>query len=154
METLDELLAKHHFFQGLHADDLKFLAGCAANAHFDAGQFLLREGEAAERFYAIRAGTVAVEIHVPDRGPVMVQTIGPGEILGWSWLFPPFRWQFDARAREAVRATLFDGACVRKKCDTNPSLGYELMKRLAHLVSQRLEATRVQLLDLYSNARS
>jgi len=154
METLDDLLAKHHFFQGLNAEDLKFLAGCASNVHFDAGQYLLREGEEAERFYAIRDGTVAVEIHVPDRGPVVVQTIGPGEILGWSWLFPPFRWQFDARARGEVRATVFDGACVRKKCDTNPALGYEMMKRLAYLVSQRLEATRVQLLDLYGSARS
>jgi CRP-like cAMP-binding protein len=154
METLDDLLAQHHFFQGLNAEDLKFLAGCAANVHFDAGQYLLREGEAAEHFYAIRDGTVAVEIHAPERGAVVVQTVGPGEILGWSWLFPPFRWQFDARAREGVRATRFDGACVRKKCDTNPALGYEMMKRLAYLVSQRLEATRVQLLDLYGSARS
>jgi CRP-like cAMP-binding protein len=80
-------------------------------------------------------------------------TLGPGDILGWSWLFPPYVWKFDARAREAVRATAFDGACLRKKCDADPAMGYELMKRLAHLVSKRLEATRLQLLDLYAADR-
>jgi CRP-like cAMP-binding protein len=149
METIDDLLAQHPFFRGLSPEDRKFLAGCASNVHFDAGQYLFREGEEAERFYAIRAGSVAVEIQVPERGPVMVHTVGPGEILGWSWLFPPYRYQLDARAREAVRATVFDGACVRQKCETNPALGYEMMKRVAHLVSERLDATRVQLLDLY-----
>lgn len=153
METLDELLAQHPFFQGLSPEDRQFLAGCASNVHFDAGQYLFREGEAAERFYAIRSGTVVVEIQVPERGPVMVHTVGPGEILGWSWLFPPYRWQLDARAREGVRATVFDGACVRKKCESNPVLGYEMMKRVAHLVTQRIEATLIQLLDLYGPAR-
>jgi CRP-like cAMP-binding protein len=153
METLDDLLARHRFFQGLKAEDLKFLAGCASNVHFEAGQYLFREGEEAERFYAIREGSVAVEILVPERGPVMVHTVGPGEILGWSWLFPPYRYWLDARAREGVRATVFDGACVRKKCDSNPALGYEMMKRVAYLVSERLDATRVQLLDLYGPAR-
>ena len=109
----------------------------------------MREGQAADLFFAIRGGSVAVETYVPSRGPITLQTLGEGEILGWSWLFPPYVYQFDARAREAVRATTFDGACLRSKCDADPALGYELMKRVARLVSSRLEATRRQLLDVY-----
>jgi CRP-like cAMP-binding protein len=149
MERIKDLLAKHAFFKGLKDEYLELIAGCGTNVHFDAGKVLFREGEEADRFYAIRHGRVSVEIHVPNKGGVKVQTVGEGEILGWSWLFPPYKWQFDARALEGVRATAFDGACLRKKCDADPVLGYELMKRLAHLVSKRLEATRLQLLDLY-----
>jgi CRP-like cAMP-binding protein len=150
VKSLEEILAEHPFFRGLAPDTLKLIAGCASNVHFDAGRMVFREGEPADRFFAVRHGSIAIEIHAPDRGPVVVQTVGEGEILGWSWLFPPYVWKFDARAREAVRATAFDGACLRKKCDEDPALGYELMKRLAHLVSRRLEATRLQILDLYA----
>jgi CRP-like cAMP-binding protein len=153
MKGIEELLAEHRFFQGLQPAWLKIIAGCASNVHFDAGQTLLREGAPAERFFAIREGSVAVELHAPDRGPIVVQTLGPGEILGWSWIFPPHVWKFDARARDGVRATAFDGTCLRKKCDADPAMGYELMKRVAQLVSQRLEATRLQLLDLYAADR-
>ena len=154
METIDDLLAKHPFFQGLNTDYLKLIAGCGSNVHFGAGDYLLREGDQADHFYAIREGTAAIEIHAPPRGPLVIETIGPGEILGWSWLFPPYRCQFDARARESIRATAFDGACLRKKCDMDPALGYALMKRLAQLVSGRLAATRLQLLDVYGPSRA
>jgi CRP/FNR family transcriptional regulator, cyclic AMP receptor protein len=149
METIDDLLSRHPFFMGLKPEYLALIAGCGQNVHFDAGAYLLREGEAADRFFAIRGGTVAVETYVPSRGPVTLQTLGEGEILGWSWLFPPYVWQFDARARDSVRVTAFDGACLRGKCDADPALGYELMKRLTRLVSSRLEAARRQLLDVY-----
>jgi CRP-like cAMP-binding protein len=149
MEAIDDLLSRHPFFTGLKPEYLALIAGCGQNVHFDAGAYLLREGETAERFFAIRGGTIAVETYVPSRGPVALQTLGPGEILGWSWLFPPYVSQFDARALEGVRATAFDGACLRTKCDADPALGYELMKRLARQVSSRLEAARRQLLDIY-----
>lgn len=149
MKDLEQLLATHEFFKGLAAEHLKLIAGCASNVHFAPGAYLFREGEAADRFFALRGGSVAVEVHVPGRAALTVQTAGQDEILGWSWLFPPYRWQFDARAREEVRATAFDGACLRKKCDADPALGYELMKRLARIMTRRLEATRHQLLDLY-----
>jgi CRP-like cAMP-binding protein len=152
METLDALLSKHPFFQGLREEYLTLVAGCGSNVHYEAGRVLFREGEKADRFWAIRQGSVSVEVHAPHRGPIVVQTVGEGEILGWSWLFPPYLWQFDARARESVRATAFDGACLRGKCDDDPALGYELMKRLARVVSRQLEATRLQLLDLYGPA--
>lgn len=149
MEHLDALLSRHPFFAGLQPAYLTLIAGCARNVHVREGAYLAREGEAADRFFAIRSGRVAVETHVPPRGPLTVQTIGEGEILGWSWLFPPYVWQFDARAVEDVRATAFDGACLRTKCDADPALGYELMKRLAYQVSHRLGAARRQLLDVY-----
>ena len=101
----------------------------------------------------MRAGRVAIELHAPGRGARVLQTVGPGEILGWSWLFPPYRWAFDARAVEEVRAVEFDGACLRKKCEADPVLGYALMKRFAGVFARRLQATRVQLLDLYAQDR-
>ena len=149
METIADLLSRDPFFEGLKPEYIALIAGCGQNVHYDAGAYLLREGEAAEKFFAIRGGSVAVETYVPSRGPVVLQTLGEGEILGWSWLFPPYVWQFDARAREEVRATAFDGACLRTKCDADPALGYDLMKRLARLISNRLEAARRQLLDVY-----
>jgi CRP/FNR family transcriptional regulator, cyclic AMP receptor protein len=149
METIDELLSRQPFFDGLKPAYLELIAGCAQNVHFAPGAYLLREGQNADSFYAIRGGSVAIETYVPSRGPITVQTVGEGEMLGWSWLFPPYVSQFDARAREDVRATAFDGACLRTKCDADPALGYDLMKRLARLVSGRLEAARRQLLDVY-----
>ena len=153
MENIDAIIAEHPFFKGLDDRFLKLAAGCAQNVRFDAGEYLFHEGEEADRFYAVRHGSVAVEIFAPQRGAITVQTLGAGELVGWSWLFPPYLWQFDARAMDIVRATSFDGACLRKKCDADPAMGYELMKRLAQLISQRLEATRLQLLDVYGPAR-
>jgi CRP-like cAMP-binding protein len=149
MDTIDELLSRHQFFKGLKPEYLALIAGCARNVHFETGAYLAREGEASDRFFAIRGGTVAVETHIPSRSPVTLQTLNEGDILGWSWLFPPYVWQFDARAQSDIRATVFDGACLRTKCDADPVLGYDLMKRLARQVSSRLEATRHQLLDVY-----
>ena len=94
---------------------------------------------------------MAVEVFVPNKGPVTIETIEGGEMLGWSWLFPPYKARFDARALNAVRALSLDGACLRTKCEKDPTLGYELTKRFTRLVVSRLEATRMQLLDLYGN---
>jgi CRP/FNR family transcriptional regulator, cyclic AMP receptor protein len=151
METINDFLSRHPFFDGLKPEYLALIAGCGQNVHFDAGAYLLREGEAADRFFAIRGGSVAVETYIPSRGAVTLQTIGAGEILGWSWMFPPYVYQFDARAREGVRAVAFDGACLRTKCNTDSALGYDLMKRLARLVSSRLVAARRQLSDVYGS---
>jgi CRP-like cAMP-binding protein len=149
MERIDELLLRFPFFKDLKPEYLALIAGCAQNVHFKPGEYLLREGDPADRFFAIRGGSVSIETYVPSRGPVTLQTMGEGEILGWSWLFPPYVYQFDVRARDEVRATAFDGACLRGKCDADPALGYEFMKRLARAFSARLEATRRQLLDVY-----
>ena len=153
METLEPILAKHPFLKGLEPRHLKILVGCASNVRFNAGQFLFREGEEANEFYMIREGRVAVQIQGAERGPITVQTIGEGEVLGWSWLIPPYRWRFDGQAVELTRAIALDGKCLRMKSEEDHDLGFELLKRFAGIIVDRLEATRLQLLDVYK-ARS
>lgn len=127
------------------------LVGCAANVRFEAGQYIFREGEEAKTFYLLRHGRVALEMAVPGRGSLTIQTIREGDVLGWAWLFPPHRWHFDARAVELVRAIAMDGQCLRDKCEQDHSLGYELVKRFAQVIVERLQATRLQLLDVYGH---
>jgi CRP-like cAMP-binding protein len=149
METLERILAEHPFFKGLETPYLQLVVGCASNVRFDAGEFIFREGEEANEFYLIRKGKVALEIFAPDRGSITIQTIGEGEILGFSWLIPPYRWIFDARALELTLAIALDGKCLRTKCEEDHDLGYEFLKRFAYVIGQRLQAKRLQLLDLY-----
>jgi len=144
------ILAEHPFFKGLDQKKLQFIAGCAKNVRFDEGKFLFREGEDANTFYVIRAGKVAIEIFSPKRGALTIQTLREGDVLGWSWLFPPYRWHFDAKALELTRAISLDGKCLRDKCEEDHDLGYELMKRFSDVMIQRLQATRLQVLDLYA----
>jgi CRP/FNR family transcriptional regulator, cyclic AMP receptor protein len=151
METIDTLLRGVPVFEGLSADELTLLAGCAGNVHFDQSAMLFREGDAADTFYLVRHGSVALEMYVPARGPAIIETLEAGEVVGWSWLFPPYRWHFDARALTPVRATAFDGACLRGKCEEDPSLGYALMSRFAQVLIERLQWTRLRLLDLYGH---
>jgi CRP/FNR family cyclic AMP-dependent transcriptional regulator len=149
MHTLDELLAEAPVFTGLGPDALTLIAGCAQNVGFDADALLFREGEPADTFYVIRRGRVALELHTPERGGVVIETIEPGEVVGWSWLFEPYRWHFDARAVAPVRAIAFDGACLRGKCEDDRELGYELMKRFGQVMIDRMQHARVRLLDVY-----
>jgi CRP/FNR family cyclic AMP-dependent transcriptional regulator len=154
METLERVLAEHPFFQGLERPYIQLLAECASRVRFDPGEVIFREGEPSNLFYLIRHGKVAVETFVPNRGPIAIQTLGEGQVLGWSWLVEPYRRRFDARAVELTRAIALDGQCLRGRCEEDHHFGYELMKRVAHLMDQRLQATRLQLLDLYDDVRS
>jgi CRP/FNR family transcriptional regulator, cyclic AMP receptor protein len=149
METLQRILADHPFTHGLNDQHLELLVGCASNVRFEAGQVVFREGEEANRFYLVREGKMAVELFAAERGPVNILTLGEGEVLGWSWLVPPYRWRFDARAIEPTRAIALDGKCLREKSESNSDLGYELLKRIAHIMEERLQATRLQLLNVY-----
>ena len=149
MRRLDEILAELPFFSGLGDERLALLAGCARNVGFDGGAVIFREGDPADEFFVLRSGTLALETFVPARGGMTIETIEAGEVVGWSWLFPPYRWHFDARALTPVRATSFDGACLRGKCDADPALGYDLMQRFAQVMVQRLQWTRLRLLDVY-----
>jgi len=149
MQTLEPLLAQHPFFRDLDPAYRKFIVECAVNVRFQAGEYLCHEGEAANQFYLIRHGRVALQILVPGRGPHTFLTVEAGEVLGWSWLFPPYRWQFDAQAIELTRAIGFDGQCLRTKCEADHDLGYALMQSCARIMTQRLQAARLQLLDLY-----
>jgi CRP-like cAMP-binding protein len=145
------VLSEVPFLDGLEPDRLALLAGCAGNVRFAEGERLFREGDPADTFYIVRHGSVALEIFSPTRGAVVIETIEPGEVLGWSWLFAPYRWHFDARALTVVRATGFDGACLRQKCEADPALGYELMSRFAQVLIERLQWTRLRLLDIYGD---
>jgi CRP-like cAMP-binding protein len=150
METLERIIAEHPFFAELEESYTSLLVGCASNVRFDAGAYIFKEGEEANEFYLIRAGRVALEIFAPQRKPVIVETLGEGDVLGWSWLLPPYTWKFHARAVEMTRAIALDGKCLRTKCEQNHDLGYELLKRFAQIIERRLEATRFQLLDVYA----
>ena len=149
MKDIKTLIQEHPFFAGLDAATLELVAGCASNVHFAAGEFLFHEGDPANQFYLLRGGRVQLETPVPGRAPVVLETIQAGEVIGWSWLFPPYLWHFDAQATDSVRATVFDGKCLRGKCEENHDLGYELAMRSAQIMMQRLQATRLQLLDVY-----
>lgn len=150
-KDIDALLADHLFFKDMDASHRALIAGCGKNVVFKAGEFLAQSNTPANEFFAIRHGRVSIEIHSAGRGPLLIQTLDAGDIAGWSWLFPPYRWKFDARAIEPVRAIRFDGACLRGKCERDPAMGYDFMKRFAQVFMQRLEASRLQLLDIYGN---
>ena len=149
--TLEPLLRDHPFLKGLEPEYLALLAGCATNVRFGEGSFLFREGGPADRCFLIREGKVALEIAASGRGSIIVQTLAAGDVAGFSWLLEPHRWQFDARAIEPVRAVALDGVCLRGKCADDPRLGFELMRLFARLAVQRLQATRLRLLDVYGN---
>jgi CRP-like cAMP-binding protein len=150
-ETLERLLAELPLFQGMKGEHLALIAGCASNVRFEDGEFVARYGEPADWFWIIRHGRVALEIHATGRGAVTIETVGENEVLGWSWLLPPHQWHFDARALTLTRAIRFDGRCLRGKFDHDRELGYELMRRFAQIIVQRLEATGLQLLDVYGD---
>lgn len=149
IETLKTLLAEHPFVRGLDSRYVDLMVGCASNVRFQPGEFIFREGGNADQFYLLRHGRASIEVYAAERGSITVMTAGEGEVLGWSWLFPPYRWMFDARALELTRAIALDGKCLRQKCDEDHELGYELMKRSMQVAEQRLQATRLQLLNLY-----
>ena len=149
MRELDTVLAEVPLLEGMAGEHLELLAGCASNVRFEAGELIFREGDEASTFWVIRGGTVVLEAFSPARGGLTIETIEAGDVLGWSWLFPPYRWHFDARALSQVRATAIDGACLRGKCDADPALGYDLMRRFAQVMIERLQWTRLRLLDVY-----
>jgi len=149
IKNLEPILKEHPFFRDLKPADLSFIAGCASNVVFKAGDMINREGDPADTFYLIRQGRVAIDIQATENRNITIQTVQEGEILGWSWLIPPHRNKFNSRAVTDIHAIALNGKCLREKCETNHDLGYELIKRLAVVFTKRLEMTRIQLLDLY-----
>ncbi len=151
MQTLDQIVSVSPVFEGLEPEQLQLIAGCAQIAAFDRGDRLFREGDPADTFFLVRRGRVALTTHVPGRGDVTIETLEAGEVIGWSWLFAPYQWHFDARAVENAGVVAFDGACLRGKCDADNVLGYALMRRFAQVMIDRLQHTRTLLLDVYGN---
>ena len=153
MKDIAAFLTEQTFFAGLEEADLRLLAGCAVNEHVREGTLLFREGKRADRFYLIRKGRIALEVLVPGRGRTVVDTLDAGEVVGWSWLVPPYRWSFDGRAVSEASLVAFDGACLRGKCEADPRLGYLLMQRVSREMFDQLRAARVRLADLYGRPR-
>lgn len=149
METLERVLAQHPFLQGLPDRYLSLMVGCASQVRWTPGEFAFRMGEEANTFYLIRHGRVALEFYTAERGSITVQTVSDGEALGWSWFVPPYVWHLDGRVVGTTLALSFDGACLRRKCEEDHDLGYELYKRFAPIIAQRLQATRLQVLDVH-----
>lgn len=145
--TLAGLIAAHPFMKGISAQHLPVVADCAMQVQFDAGQLIFREGDLANRFYLIEQGKIALEARPKEGEPALIQTIDAGDVLGWSWLFPPYRWHFNACALEPVKAIFLYGTRLRERCEEDPSLGYDLMRRMAEVVVKRLQNTRRQLLE-------
>ena len=148
-ESLERILGEHPFFGGMEEPYLQLFVDCASNVRFNAGEMIFREGGEADTFYLVRQGRVALETSAPQVGSVIIRTIGEGEVLGFSWMVAPYRWRFDARAMEPVRAIALDGRCLRGRSEEDHDLGYELMKRCAQIMELTLQAARLQLLDVY-----
>ena len=150
MRTIPEYLPEHPFFAGLDPAALELASGCAVNVHFRPDEFLFREGDPADTFFVLRHGRVTIQTRTPV-GAVVLDTAHDGDVVGWSWLIPPYRWTFDARATEVTSAIAFDGACLRDKCESDATLGYALLQRVVQVMSDRLNSARVRLLDLYGS---
>ena len=147
MDTAYDLLTQQPFLAGLSASQLDRLSYWSRRTVFHTGARLFEEGHRADRFWLLREGHVTLDTDVPGRGLVIVETLGPQSVLGWSWLFPPYRWHFSASAVETTLAVELDGPGVRELCERDHDLGYELMRRFLTLVVDRMQATRMRLLD-------
>jgi CRP/FNR family cyclic AMP-dependent transcriptional regulator len=147
VKAVESVIAEHPFLRGLKPEYMRMLADSAMRMHYEAGELVFREGDPANRFYLIEQGRVSLESHRKDEVPVAVQIIGGGDVLGWSWLFPPYYWHFDARALEPTTAIFFYGTRLREQCEQDHDFGFEMMKRTTHVVIQRLQVTRKQLLS-------
>ena len=147
---LEAAVAAHPFLIGIGAPHIRLLADCAMRSQFIAGQVIFQKGETANRFYLIERGRVALESSTGGE-VVRIDEVGPGDLLGWSWIFPPYVWHFDARAIEATTAIFLYGTILRDYCENDPVLGYELFKRMSEVMMRRLQAARVKLSDAMKN---
>lgn len=148
METLEPIIAQLPFFEGLDRSYIALLTGCATNERYEAGQYLFKEGDIADKFFIIRHGRLAVEFAVPGR-LITLYTHDEGDVVGWSWLFSPYHWHYSGRALELTRVIALDGVCLRNKCEEDPKLGYEFVKRFSYKMMKSMDSTRLQLLDMY-----
>lgn len=149
-EQLEAAVAAHPFLLALSEHQIRLLADCAMQTHFDAGQVIFRQGETANRFYLIQQGKVTLDSSANGDKPVIIDEIGAGDLLGWSWLFPPYVWHFSARAVESTNAIFFYGTVLREYCEADPALGFEAFKRMSEVMMRRLQAARARLIAAYA----
>ncbi len=144
-------IAAHPFFASLDPRHRELLAEDAEAVRFAAGERVFTERAAADRFWLIETGLIALDMWVPGRGEQVVETLSAGTVLGWSWLYPPYRWHFGAEAHERSEAIAFDAAAVRRRCETDTAFGYAVLRCFTPIIIERLQATRLRLLDLYAS---
>lgn len=149
MKKIVDILGKHSFFQDLSPEDLAFIAGCGKNVVFEENEVIAKPGDAADEFYLIRHGQASLILEIPPHAPFIYQTLGENEILGLSWLIPPYQWTARVLASHNMRAIAINGACLREKCEKDPVLGFKLMKHLVEVLVMREESARLHLLDVY-----
>jgi CRP/FNR family transcriptional regulator, cyclic AMP receptor protein len=143
------LVENHPFFAGLGSLLTREASRLAKERRFDTGEMLVRDGDPADWFYLIFYGKVALEVATAEKPHLTIQTVGPGEVLGWSWLIPPYLWQFDARALKPTRVLAIEGTALRESLAAHPEQGFQFLVRLLPIIAQRLENTRIQLLDIH-----
>ena len=153
IDGMEKIVREQSFFAGLGQATIDLVAGCTRNTHFAAGTMLFREGDLADEFFLVRHGRVALEMSAPGRGAITFETVSAGGIVGLSWLIPPYRWSFDARAVDEVRAIGIDARCLRRKCEADHDFGYTMMMRFVPVLVDRLQASRLQVLDVYGTPR-
>ncbi len=149
-ENFDADVAAHPFLIGLNEHHVRLLADCAVRVVFESDQVLFREGETANRFYLIERGEVVLESNTASGEALVVDTIGNGDLLGWSWLFAPYVWRFTARATKPTTAMFFYGTVLREYCETDHTLGYELLKRMSEVMTRRLQSARGKVLEAHA----
>lgn len=148
-DTVREIIVSHPFFKNLNPHYVHLLTDCAAFVQFAPGQIIFSEGQQADRFYLIHKGSVALETFVPRTGTTTVQIIRAGDALGWSWLYPPFVWQFSARAVDPVEAVSLGGLSLLQKAEENHDFGYDLLLRTGQVMLKTLQNTRRKLVEFY-----
>lgn len=144
-------MARHPFFADMKKEQVALLTDCGMGVHFSKGQILFCEKDTANRFYALETGKVLLESTATYGKPLIVDEIGAGDLLGWSWMFPPFVWRFTARAAEETEAISFYGTVLREYCERDPALGFELLKRMSRVVIRRLQAARDKMLAVHAH---
>jgi CRP/FNR family cyclic AMP-dependent transcriptional regulator len=151
-DPIENHLRQHPFTADLVSEHIEALRACSMMRCFDHGEYILREGERADQVYLLVGGLAALEVHLPHKGGLRIETLHDAELLGWSGLVPPYVWRFDARAIEPVTAVALDAVALRARCEENHEFGYQLYRRLAGQIVLRLQATRLQLLDVFGGA--
>ena len=151
MKRIESELHSHLFVRGMDQKYVNRLAECGATIEIPGGVYVFRQGQPAEEFYLILDGWIDVELFSASGGPVLLQKLGPGSVLGWSWLVAPYRWRFDARSVGPVRAIKIDAIRTREMMETDEKLGYELQKRFLQIIGERLESERMKLIELYAS---
>lgn len=153
MTSTEEMVAKHPFWNDMAPRYSELLAGHSTIQSFEAGQEIFQEGKEADRFFLVEKGQIKLHTFVPPRGDVTIQTVSAGAALGWSWLFPPYQWHFSAHANEPTILIALDAKYLRRLCEAHADFGFELIKRVSRVLFQRLQETRLLLVDFYGDTR-